>query len=62
MHLILRILKSLEQTQESKYFKISFQFFVKMLDGLNLTKDASQAAVFETLSEFENYEIFLRKF
>jgi hypothetical protein len=29
MHLILRILKSLEQTQESKKFKINFDFFCK---------------------------------
>jgi hypothetical protein len=38
MHLILRILKSLEQTQESNNFKISFEIFVKMLDGSNFGK------------------------
>jgi hypothetical protein len=32
------ILKSLEQTQESKKIKISFEIFVKMLDGLNFGK------------------------
>jgi hypothetical protein len=32
------ILKSLEQTQESKTIKITFEFFVKMLDGLNFGK------------------------
>jgi hypothetical protein len=32
------ILKSLEQTQELKKFKISFEIFVKMLDGLNFGK------------------------
>jgi hypothetical protein len=32
------ILTSLEQTQESKKCKISFEFFVKMLDGLNFGK------------------------
>jgi hypothetical protein len=29
------ISESLEQTQESKNFNISFEIFVKMLDGLN---------------------------
>jgi hypothetical protein len=29
------ILKSLEQTQESKNLKISFEIFVKMLEGSN---------------------------
>jgi hypothetical protein len=29
------ILKSLEQTQELIKFEISFEIFVKMLDGLN---------------------------
>jgi hypothetical protein len=29
------ILESLEQTQESKNFKISFEMFVKILDGLD---------------------------
>jgi hypothetical protein len=38
MHPILRILKFWEQTQESKNFKISFEFFVKMLDGINFGK------------------------
>jgi hypothetical protein len=38
MHLILRILKSLEQTQESKKIKITFEIFVKMLDGLIFSK------------------------
>jgi L,D-peptidoglycan transpeptidase YkuD (ErfK/YbiS/YcfS/YnhG family) len=28
-------LKSLQQTQESKKCKITFEFFVKMLDGFN---------------------------
>jgi hypothetical protein len=32
------ILKSLEQTQESKNFKIRFEIFVKLLDGLNFGK------------------------
>jgi hypothetical protein len=32
------ILKSLEQTQESKKVKISFEIFVKMLDGANFGK------------------------
>jgi hypothetical protein len=32
------ILKSLEQTQESKKFKITFEIFVKMLDGFNFGK------------------------
>jgi hypothetical protein len=32
------ILKSLEQTQESQNFKISFEIFVKTLDGLNFGK------------------------
>jgi hypothetical protein len=32
------ILKSLEETQESKKFKITFEIFVKMLDGLNVSK------------------------
>jgi hypothetical protein len=32
------ILKSLEQTQESKKFKITFEIFVKMLDGSNFDK------------------------
>jgi hypothetical protein len=32
------ILESLEQTQESKKFKISFEIFVKMLDGFNFGK------------------------
>jgi hypothetical protein len=32
------ILKSLEQTQESKKNKISFEIFVKMLDGLNFVE------------------------
>jgi hypothetical protein len=32
------ILKSLEQTQESKKIKITFEIFVKMLDGLNFGK------------------------
>jgi hypothetical protein len=32
------ILKSLEQTQESKKLKITFEIFVKMLDGSNFGK------------------------
>jgi hypothetical protein len=32
------ILKSLEQTQKSKKFKISYEIFVKMLDGFNFGK------------------------
>jgi hypothetical protein len=32
------ILKSLEPTQEPRKFKISFDFFVKMPDGLNFGK------------------------
>jgi hypothetical protein len=32
------ILKSLEQTQELKKFKITFEIFVKMLHGLNFGK------------------------
>jgi hypothetical protein len=41
------ILKSLEQTQESKKYKITFEIVVKMLNGLN----------------FENFwKIFSRKF
>jgi hypothetical protein len=32
------ILESLEQTQESKKFKITFEIFVKMLYGLNFGK------------------------
>jgi hypothetical protein len=32
------ILKPLEQTQESKKHKISFEIFVKMLDGLYFGK------------------------
>jgi hypothetical protein len=32
------ILKSLGQTQESKFFKISFEIFVKVLAGLNFGK------------------------
>jgi hypothetical protein len=32
------ILKSLEQTQESDKFKITFEIFVKILDGLNFSK------------------------
>jgi hypothetical protein len=32
------ILKSLEQTQESKNYEISFEIFLKMLDGFNFGK------------------------
>jgi hypothetical protein len=32
------ILKSLEQAQESKKIKITFEIFVKMLDGSNVGK------------------------
>jgi hypothetical protein len=32
------IWKSLEQTQESEKFKISFEIFVKMIEGLNFGK------------------------
>jgi hypothetical protein len=32
-------LKSLEQTQESKKFNITFEILVKMLDGLDFDKD-----------------------
>jgi hypothetical protein len=32
------ILKSLEQTQEAKKFKITFEIFVKILDGSNFGK------------------------
>jgi hypothetical protein len=34
----LKILKSLEQTHESKKIKISYGIFVKMLDGLSFGK------------------------
>jgi hypothetical protein len=38
MHLILRNLKSLEQTQELKKIKISIEISVKLLDGLTFGK------------------------
>jgi hypothetical protein len=49
MHLILRIfeiLKSLEQTQESKKIKINFDFFVKMLDSLHFGKKMSYTMLY----------------
>jgi hypothetical protein len=56
------ILESLEQTQESKKFEISFEFFVKMLDGLNFCKMSFRMLYLELFSESEIFEIFSRKF
>jgi hypothetical protein len=57
------ILKSLEKTQESKKkIKITFEIFVKILDGLNFGKKIFCDALIGFFSELEISEIFLRKF
>jgi hypothetical protein len=56
------ILKSLEQTQESKKIKITSEIFVKMLDGLNFGKRCLLRCFIWIFSELENFEIFLGKF
>jgi hypothetical protein len=49
------ILKSLEQTQVSKKFKITFKFFVNILDGLNFDKRCLTGCFYPKLfSELEN--------
>jgi hypothetical protein len=53
-------LKSLEQTQESKKIKITFEIFVKMLDGLNFGKRCRLRCSIWIFFRIEIF--FLRKF
>jgi hypothetical protein len=55
------ILKSLEQTQESKYFEISCEIFVIMQDSLNFGKRCLlECSIWIFFSESENFEIHLK--
>jgi hypothetical protein len=55
------ILKSLEQTQESKNSKIVFEIFVKMLDGCNFGRRCLLGCPIWLFSELQNFDISLKK-